>query len=298
MKARGLRVAALKLGVCTVTARVEGPRSAHRVGLRIASLPEPAWERIVTLLAERADLMAAALDGELDPALSQSAGVARIQADPREIEARCSCSTWRAGCKHVVAVQMAVARELRERPALWLRLRGRDATRLFSEAEAVSRLRSRFEDVGVEAAAAFTRSGWACPPPPEILAPQGPLRPEVSWLPPEPLVHRPLGRQVADASARALALLRGEGDGGMALGRLEDLARIAAGLEDRRAVHQLAWRARVRPEVLEVMAARRRARDEPASRPEPEGHPGRGRQRPALRPQLASTDLQQLSLFG
>jgi hypothetical protein len=119
----------------------------------------------------------------------------------------------------------------------------------------------------------------------------------VSWLPPEPLEHRPLDRQAADASARAAALLRGEGDGGLGLGRLEELARIAAGLEDRHAIHQLAWRARVRPEVLEMMAMRRRAHAELARHPQPEGL-GRGRQRSMFRPQPAPTDLQQLSLFG
>jgi hypothetical protein len=268
------------------------------VRLSFSRLSDSAWERIVTQLAARPDLMAATLDGELDPALSQAAGVPRIQAGPSEIEARCSCSTWRSGCRHVTAVQMAVARTLRERPSLWLRLRGRDATRLFAEAEAASRLRSRFADAGVDAAAAFTRSGWACPPPPEILASEGAFRPEQSWLPPEPLEHRPLGRQAADASAPALELLRGEGDGGLGLDRLEDLARIAAGLDDWRAVHQLAWRSRVRPEALEVMARRWRARAKPPSDREAQGHPERGQQLPRLLAHTASAGFQQLSLFG
>ncbi len=283
-----ITVTALRIIEGEVTARAAGPRSRHRVVIHVAPLAAGDWEAIVSVLAADPSLFAAVLDGELPPALAEAAGYQTLEPSPGEMEWRCGCQGWYGRCRHVNAVWREVREEVRRRPALALTLRGADATRLRWEAAQLAALTAREHDAGVDAASAFERSAQV-PPPGQSPPPLHPGRPE-SWLSPDPLIHQGLHEVAAEAASRALAILRGTGDGCLALDRQSDLSRIAAGLASPRDVDQLAWRVRMRPAALWKLV-----RDWRAGGPEPTAPvAGRLPAAPATQPLPA---LQQLSLF-
>lgn len=286
-----------------VTARATERRAGRRVLIRVAALEPESWESVVSALADDPSVMAALLDGELPAAVVEAAEVGGQTLEPSLPHLRwiCGCTTWYRQCAHVKAVWREVETALQRQPAIVLTLRGRAPQRLAAEASALVAIAARDRDPGVNAASAYERSARGLPPLPDTPAPSA-ASPADFWLEnllPGQLLHD----QAADAASRALDVLRGTGDGCLALDRESDLARIGAALPTDWNLDQLAWRAGMRPATLRrLVRAWRSGRRHGASEVVAPGRPVEIR--PPIRPfaqeekeEEAAPALLQLSLF-
>lgn len=243
-------VADLVLGEGECTARIADGRAPHRVTLRVAGFAPESWQRIVAALAADPALTAAMLDGELPASLMDALGDAEALPPVTELRGRCGCGAWPELCDHGLAVWRAVESEVGRRPALALRLRGRDPEQLAAQATALAEVAVDDHDPGVDAGAAYMRSAAQVPVIPV------PAAAEVGrWQPPSIPGGRMLLDAAADAAARALALLRGDGDGRLDLDVRGDLARIGAGVRVDWDLDHLAWRAGMRPADLRALVS-------------------------------------------
>ncbi len=223
-----------------VRSRVQGSRGRpYDVVLRVRRFSDREWDRVLDAVAASVGRAAALLDGELPPEVVEDAAAAGVSLLPGagEIQPRCSCPDWADPCKHAAATCYLVADALDADPfdLLVLRGRGRD--------EVLAGLRARrsgslpgVESVAAGAAELTARAAYDRPvgaPPVPRMPPEHPGRPTV--LPFDPpadagVTRRDLAALAADATVRAWELARGDGDGGLALDRDEDLARRAADL--------------------------------------------------------------------
>lgn len=283
-----------------VTARAAERRSRRRVVIRVAALEPESWESVVSALAADPAVLAALLDGELPAAVVEAAAVEGQTLEPsaRDLRWTCGCTTWYRQCAHVKAVWREVQPALRRQPALVLALRGRSAQRLAAEASGLAAIAARDRDPGVDAASAYERSARGLPPLPDTPVPSAACPADflLESLLPGQLLHD----QAADAASRALDVLRGTGDGCLALDREIDLARIGAALPNDWNLDQMAWRAGMRPATLRrlVRAWRSGRRHDAGEVVAPvrvaENRPAIGRFAQELD---AAPELQQLSLF-
>jgi len=229
--------------------RVVGTGASHRVTVRVAPLPDGAWNEVVGALAADPALAAAMLDGEVPATLTAAARPYTLEPAARELRSECTCRRRAESCAHAGAVWGAVQDELRRQPAQVLTLRGRHPAGLASDARRLAALAARDEDAGVDAAAAYERTARGLPRPPEVHAPAAAAHPG-SWLGQDVLPHQRLLDQAADATSRALDILRGTGDGCLDLDRQTDVARIGSSLTSPWDVSNLAWRAGMSPVEL------------------------------------------------
>jgi uncharacterized Zn finger protein len=250
--ARQDRVGTLTISPGFVEAPVQGSRpQPYVVTVRVRAFGVAEWDRVLDAIAARAAHAAALLDGELPAAVladAQEAGIDLLPG-PGEVQPRCSCPDWAEPCKHAAAVCYLVADVLDADPFELLHLRGR------TRAEVLEAVRSRRRglrdttqygtvapssgpagDGPVTARAAFERPQpdaavlWGLGPPPPPAHPGHPA-PLAGEPPARSGVHAAdVGALAADAATRAWAMLRGEGDGGLALSEEADIARRAASL--------------------------------------------------------------------
>lgn len=124
-----------------VEARVQGsqPRP-YAVTIRLASLSETQWDKVIEAMAAQALFSAKLLAGEMPQDIEeafQAAEVSLFPTSPRDLESECSCPDWANPCKHVAAVYLLLAEEFDRDPFLIFRLRGKEKEDL------IARLRER-----------------------------------------------------------------------------------------------------------------------------------------------------------
>jgi uncharacterized Zn finger protein len=254
------RVGVLTAEAGEVRASVRGSReSAYRVRVRVRPFTDQEWELVVDAISAKAAHSAALLDGELSPAIVADVEAAGLDLlpGPGEIGTSCSCPDWANPCKHAAAVCYLVADLLDDDPFTLLLLRGRSRDQMLAAlrsrraatAGPASRAPSslsggdRGPDPGVAAAAAFAAARPPLPRPP--LPPGRPARPAplaVDAPTDASVTAAELHDLAADSAGRAWALATGDGDGGLGLTTVEDLARRADGAVGTAAFADLARR--------------------------------------------------------
>lgn len=253
-----------------VRAEVHGRRARpYQVRVRIRSLDEQEWDRLIEVIAAQVGHAAALLDGELPPEVVADAAAARVGLlpGPGELGPRCSCPDWADPCKHAAAVCYLVADLLDDDPFALLLMRGR------SREEVLAALRRRrggrldeapaspsFADPGLIAKQALSRDvdhelPRAPLPPPRPMSP-----PPLAGNPPTGIDRDGLLALAADAAVRAHALLlSGEGTASpveiLKMSAEADLARRAAQVIGTGAFTALARRSAISPRELTRWAA-------------------------------------------
>ncbi|MDX2701169.1 SWIM zinc finger family protein, partial [Streptomyces ipomoeae] len=129
-----------------VLAYVHGSRPRpYRVQIRVRTLDDTEWDRLLDAAAERPGRIAALLDKQLPQALADTGprdagdtgdtgtragpGV-RLLPGPGELDPHCSCPDFGHPCKHAAALCYQTARLLDEDPFVLLLLRGRGERQL------------------------------------------------------------------------------------------------------------------------------------------------------------------------
>lgn len=160
--ARAGRVHELQVVGSEVHARVQGTRS-YRVTLTLDPLGPAKWQKVIALLAARAEFAAALLAGEMPRDVEDAfrAANARLFPGAEDLELTCNCPDLAHPCKHIAALHHVLAEAFDRDPFLLFELRGRPRKRLLDElrgARAVSAA-----DTANEARAA-TRDALPCEP--------------------------------------------------------------------------------------------------------------------------------------
>lgn len=133
--ARSGRVADIRVGPETVTARVQGSRARpYRVTLHLPAFDDTVWDRVVDALAGELRHAAALLDGRMPEDVDDVLGSCGVSLfpRPRELSATCSCPDSANPCKHVAAVHYVLAQTFDADPFLLPTLRGRDRAALLA----------------------------------------------------------------------------------------------------------------------------------------------------------------------
>ncbi|MDX1657197.1 MAG: hypothetical protein R3343_00105 [Nitriliruptorales bacterium] len=118
-----------------LSARIPEGRLRPRLAtVDVPELDEQGRSVIVDVLASEVRFLAAALEGELPPALAEALAERGVDLVPSrdEIEEACTCGERRMPCKHVATVHHAFSDRLEEDPLPLLKLRGQDPTSLLA----------------------------------------------------------------------------------------------------------------------------------------------------------------------
>lgn len=241
--------------------------------VRIRAFSTSEWDAVLDVVSAQIGRVAALLDGELPPEVVDDVHAAGLDLLPGagEVLTNCSCPDFAVPCKHSAAVCYLVADALDDDPFALLLLRGR------RKDELLSALRSRRSTpdptvpvrtpppTGIPAKAAFSRTNAVAPsqnsdeqrapdsgliavpvPPRPLGSPGTPAAVRVLDPPRSSGVDvRDLVTLATDAARRAWELASGDGDGGLGLTFLQDLARRAALLLGTPELADLAHRAGV-----------------------------------------------------
>ncbi len=108
----------------------------YKLQLRIRTLDDRNWRRILRRLASKALYAAKLLSGEMPRDIERVFAQCRASLFPRrrhEIEFECSCDEEYAPCSHVAAVQFVLAEAFDRDPFLLFELRGRGRDGVLSE---------------------------------------------------------------------------------------------------------------------------------------------------------------------
>jgi uncharacterized Zn finger protein len=112
-----------------VTARVTGSRaSPYKVSMRIATLPDAAWAKAISAMAEKAQFAAALLGGQMPPEIDEAfraGGISLFLENEKDLVTECSCPDWANPCKHVAAAHYVLGEAFDRDPFLLFELRGR-----------------------------------------------------------------------------------------------------------------------------------------------------------------------------
>ncbi|MEU2493466.1 SWIM zinc finger family protein [Streptomyces sp. NPDC007883] len=233
-----------------VVAYVHGSRPRpYRSEIRLRTLGEDDWERLLDTAAARPDHIAALLDKDVPHAL---AAAADLLPAPGDLIPDCSCPDDGFPCKHAAALCYQTARILDEDPFVLFLMRGRGEQEILAELTRRNAARSAAERGAAERAAVRTGQDAADgargaapalatvrardalaprtrpPLPPPLPVPPQPGRPPVypqAAGAPDPLA---LDLLAAEAAARAHATLHTGRDpvGGLSL--WQDAVRLAA----------------------------------------------------------------------
>lgn len=211
-----------------ITAKVYGsaPRP-YSSGIRLRTLTDAEWDRLLDIVAAKALHIAALLDRDMPQGLADDAAAAGVHLLPHgaELEPSCSCPDWGYPCKHAAALCYQVARILDEDPFVLLLMRGRNEPAIMAELHRRNAARAAVEHSvddqpaavpelprparGTPAREAFAASLSAADPPPlpdPVEAIGEP--PVLDVTEPPPGIDVPsLELLVSDAAARAKALL-------------------------------------------------------------------------------------------
>lgn len=187
---------------------------SDRVTISVPVLGADVWERVVATLTDRADLVAALLDGDLPITIdevAQQAG-AHISVDAADLHFTCTCTDTIAPCKHAATLAYQAADLLAADPFALVRLRGGDRARLLPTP------RARRSTIPVDDLASA-----------DLTLPTPPAQPSVPTLPTADGVDVDgLLALARDAARRAHAMVTGDATSALELSRDEDLARRAA----------------------------------------------------------------------
>ncbi len=262
--ARSVDPSQLEVAPGSVVLRLDR-RSPTVAQISIRPFASDELSRLVDLVVADPMLSAGIVMGELPAAADAGWIAADLHLVPRteELSLDCSCDEWTQRCRHLVALGETLARVIDVEPFVLLTLRGWNRDRLVDE---VKRARAsslgttyrpsrqpRGDDPGVDAERRFARS--VAPLPALRPVPRRPGRPPTVAHPPTDsgIGRGDVERLVADAAARALAVLSGSGGAALHLDPDEDLARLAADLaDDPAALVDLAARAGIDALVLEA----------------------------------------------
>ena len=245
--ARHDRVARLDVEPGAVTALVRGSRALpYRVVIGVRTFDDATWDRLATVVAQRAAHSAALLDGDLDPAIVAEAEAVdvHLMPGPGDLQPRCSCPDWADPCKHAAAVCYLIADELDRDPFTLFLLRGRSrndllaATRLARMGQSPS---GSVDPDGTDSATLVdpgvpARGAWLNDPSDPPGRPPLPAVPGVpSAWPDDPPADAPvdaagLNRLAVDAARRAWDQLATGEPSALGLDRHADRARWAAAL--------------------------------------------------------------------
>ncbi|MFD7613769.1 SWIM zinc finger family protein [Streptomyces sp. NPDC059828] len=159
-----------------VTAYVHGSRPRpYRTDIRLRTLGDEEWERLLDIAAGRPDHIAALLDKDVPHAL---ANAAELLPAPGDLIPDCSCPDDGLPCKHAAALCYQTARILDEDPFVLFLMRGRgeqevlaeltrrNAARSAAERATARRIVERTANRGAKAG----RSGAGGQTPPPLLA--------------------------------------------------------------------------------------------------------------------------------
>ncbi|MFC5800567.1 SWIM zinc finger family protein [Streptomyces formicae] len=243
-----------------VTAYVHGSRPRpYRADIRLRTLGDEDWDRLLDTAAARPDHIAALLDKDVPHALANAADLLPA---PGDLIPDCSCPDDGFPCKHAAALCYQTARILDEDPFVLFLMRGRgeqeilaeltrrNATRSAAERAAAGRAtaeRTAAAGAGRAASGAQTPGTTGAPPalaavparealaprtlpplPPPLPVPQHPGRPPV--YPQAPGAPDPLALDLlaAEAAARAHTTLTTGRDPIAGLTPWQDAVRLAA----------------------------------------------------------------------
>ena len=101
-------------------------RLSYDAEVTVRPLSEEQWERVVAVLAGNTAMMAAAVEGDLDPALLEMLSEEGLEMLPRkgDVKAHCNCPDDAKVCKHAAGLMHLMADELRQDPLVLFSLRG------------------------------------------------------------------------------------------------------------------------------------------------------------------------------
>ncbi len=218
-------------------------RRDYAVEIGVQQLPQNLFDEVASDAAEDPMLAAAVLTGELPIELDGfflARGTSLLPSS-QDVLAECECHEYHSPCRHGVAALIAIADVLAKDPFALTLLRGAGRDQFVAKVRECRGHTGAGEqtdeprgvDPGRSAAAAFRRT--VATPPPAAVPPRVAVAPAA--LVPEPpldsgLNAADLAGLVHDASQRAVALLRGEGDGSLRSSVEADLARRAAATLD------------------------------------------------------------------
>lgn len=149
--ARRGQVMSIEVVAGQVTARVQGSMpQPYRVQIRLATLSDDEWARVVDAMAARAVFAARLLAGEMPQDIEDAfkqAGVPLFPERHADLKTDCSCPDWSNPCKHIAAVYYILAEQFDADPFLLFTLRGRNKNQI------IDALRARRAAAAPEAAA-------------------------------------------------------------------------------------------------------------------------------------------------
>lgn len=109
---------------------------SYELQVRLRTLPDGVWRRVLRRLASKALYAARLLSGEMPRDIQRVFAQSRSSLFPRrgrDIEFRCSCDERDAPCRHVAAVQFVLAEAFDRDPFLLFELRGRSREQVLAE---------------------------------------------------------------------------------------------------------------------------------------------------------------------
>jgi uncharacterized Zn finger protein len=120
-----------------IAARVQGSqRAPYKIRIKIASLTDAQWDKVIDGLAEQAIFSAQLLAGEMPQEIEQAFETAKVTLFPSQrydLETDCSCPDYANPCKHVAAAHYILGERFDEDPFLIFRLRGRTQEQVMQE---------------------------------------------------------------------------------------------------------------------------------------------------------------------
>ena len=126
--ARKGQVLSLQEGQGQITAKVQGSRrTPYKTTIKLTSLSEKEWEKVLEALAERPFFVAQLLAGDMPQEIEEAFQAAKLNLFPgrQELRQDCNCPDWADVCKHLAAVHYILAERFDEDPFLLFRLRGK-----------------------------------------------------------------------------------------------------------------------------------------------------------------------------
>lgn len=131
-----------------IAAKVHGsqPRP-YSSSVRVRTLTDAEWDRLLDTIASRASHIAALLDRDMPEDLARDARDAGVNLLPgdRDLEPSCSCPDWGYPCKHAAALCYQIALILDADPFVLLLMRGRDEPAIMAELHRRNAIRAAAE---------------------------------------------------------------------------------------------------------------------------------------------------------
>ncbi|GAB3077563.1 SWIM zinc finger family protein [Micromonospora schwarzwaldensis] len=186
----------------------------HDTVVRIGTLSDAQWDRLLDRVAARAGHIAALLDRDMPRELVATADDAGVRLLPGygDLEPACDCPSWDHPCRHAAALSYQASWLLDRDPFVLLLMRGRAEPELIEELRARNTGRPAAAEevavVGVRAEEAYATAPAALPaPPPAVHGEPMALAPLLDPHDAPGLDAEALGVLAADAASRARHLL-------------------------------------------------------------------------------------------